>query len=159
PNGKLGPVAGFFQEAENRQLLDLLGDMVSQEVFLSGGKDFPGVLELLQKVQNAARFGPFLALLQGGFGAPNLDNLQVRMMVRAFADHPDLVKVPDLILGFRITDTKRAQAQLKRLEELLGQVAVLKDRLKRGQVAGGEFLTLTLDGRMVPWDEVPFKDL
>src|SRR5262249_44078885 len=30
---------------------------------------------------------------------------------------------------------------------------------KRGQVAGGEFLTLTLDGRMGPWDEVPFKDL
>ena len=31
----------------------------------------------------------------------------------------------------------------------------LKDALKHQKVAGNEFLTLSLNGKMIPWDEIP----
>jgi hypothetical protein len=37
-------------------------------------------------------------------------------------------------------------------------VPPLKDGFKREKIAGGEFLTLRVEGKVVPWDKVPFKD-
>jgi hypothetical protein len=42
---------------------------------------------------------------------------------------------------------------------MLEQVPQMKGRLKRTKVAGGDFLTLSLDGEIVPWDQIPIKDL
>ena len=62
------------------------------------------------------------------------------------------------------SDSKRAQAQLARLETLLKEhLATLRtelpQRLSREQIAGSEFLTLKLDGSLIPWDEAPVADL
>src|SRR5262249_40064101 len=67
-----------------------------------------------------------------------------------------------LVIGFRLKDTKAADRQLQRLDQVLERVAVhplLVGRLKRVKVKGRNFLSLTLDGKMVPWDQIPIQDL
>src|SRR5262249_15332002 len=63
------------------------------------------------------------------------------------------------VFGFRVEDAKRARAQLDRLEKLLGglaeQVPQMKGRVKTTRVGGASFLTVAVDGKMVPWEQVP----
>ena len=55
-----------------------------------------------------------------------------------------------------------SERQLERLEKqaaaALEQNPDLKGRLKRSDVGGTSYLTLTLDGSLIPWDEVPLDD-
>jgi hypothetical protein len=80
------------------------------------------------------------------------------------ANNADKLQVPDLIIGFKLSDTKPAENQLKRLEALVKEATdnepMLKGRMKREKVAGGDFLTFTLDGKMFPLDQAlaPLKD-
>ena len=75
----------------------------------------------------------------------------------------DKLKIPGLVFGFRLKDSKRATTQIDRLAKLLEgaieQAPPLKGRLKRAKVGGGSFLTLALDGGMIPWDGLPLKKI
>src|SRR5690348_12570786 len=62
PDGKLKPVKDLFDQPENQELLALLGDAFSNEVFFYGGHTWGDSVELMQQVQGAMRFGP--AMLQ-----------------------------------------------------------------------------------------------
>jgi hypothetical protein len=66
------------------------------------------------------------------------------------------------VFGFKISDATKAEAQIQRLEKLLEGLAAekpqLKGRVARVKVRDGNFLTLKLDGEMIPWDEVPYKE-
>ncbi len=68
-----------------------------------------------------------------------------------------------MVIGFKLSKLDRAEKQLQRLEELLKgiteQKPELKGRLKRVKLGDNSFLTLTLDGKLVPWEQVPIKDL
>src|SRR5207249_4837002 len=49
-----GPIAGvqqWFQQPENQALVRLLGEMVSDEVFLYGGRNSPDFVRVLQELQ------------------------------------------------------------------------------------------------------------
>jgi hypothetical protein len=161
-SGNLTPVKAFFSQPENRELLDLLADAGSHEIFIFGGGSWRQFLELAGLLQNAMNFGPLAALIdKGDFeGDPKAP---MRMMLRAAAAHPELIVVPDLILGFKLTDTKKVAPQLKRLEELannvVDQVPPLKGRVKMVKVGDDSFLTFGVDGSLVPWEEIPFKEM
>jgi hypothetical protein len=92
----------------------------------------------------------------------NSSKMQLAMLLRTLANNTSLIRVPDQIIGFKLADTNRAQAQLKRLDTLLtileAQLPPLKGRVKKVKLAGGSFLTLTLDGSMVPWQLLPIKN-
>ena len=83
------------------------------------------------------------------------DVMQKRLLVQALVDNVDLVVMPDVVWGFRTTKIDAAKAQLARLEALakgvpsgdLEAVSVV-----RKQVAGGDFLVLTVAGKSLPWD-------
>ena len=47
----------------------------------------------------------------------------------------------------------------KHVMPLVEQVPELKGRLKRTKIGAGDFLTLSLDGTMVPWHEIPIKEI
>ena len=53
--------------------------------------------------------------------------------------------------------------QLKRLEVLtkmaLKQVPQLTGRLKRTKIGETDYLTLALDGSLVPWEQIPWQNL
>ena len=72
--------------------------------------------------------------------------------------------VPDMVIGFKISDTNRTDQQVRRLETLVNVVIGLltinefKDRFGRVKVGDGEFIEMRLDGKLVPWEEFPFAD-
>jgi hypothetical protein len=162
-DGKLAPLYQFYQQPENRQLLALAGDMFSHEVFVYGSESWAGFSQLMLEVYSSAQYGPLFAMLKGEAGDLNPQQLRAKMALKSLAENRKLLRVPDLIMGFKVSKIDRAQAQLKRLEKLLDRALQhepkLKGRFKREKVAGSDFLTLHLDGSLVPWDDLPIKDL
>jgi hypothetical protein len=156
-----GPLEGlrqFYDQAENRELVAVLADAVSQEIFCYGGGAWADVTELALQLNNAVQYAPLQAQLEG----KNPNEAQGRAALRALARNPNLVKVPELVLGFKVREPKKAESQINRLEallkELIKQAPPLEGRLRRAKVGGHTFLTLDLDGSLVPWDQIPFKD-
>ena len=84
-------------------------------------------------------------------------------MCSALAENPKKIKFPDLVIGFKIKEANKAEAQIKRLESLAEALAsgqpLLQGRIKRVKVGDSRFLTLSLDGSMIPWDQLPWQDL
>jgi hypothetical protein len=149
----------FTASEENRALIDLVKDAVSHEIFIYGGRAWNDFFALLLKVNSAQQFAPAQALLSGN--DPN--KAQGRAILLALQKNKELIKTPDLVLGFKVSDVKQAETQIARLEKLATGLArkaePLKGRIKRVKVGGSSFLTLTLDGGMVPWDDIPIKDV
>ncbi len=83
---------------------------------------------------------------------------QAMAVIDALADNIDLIKVPDVVWGFK-TDKKEAAAfQIERIEvlaKLLSEISPEAAKaMARRKVAGGEVLTFTLSGSLVPWDDL-----
>jgi hypothetical protein len=158
----LSRIRQFYQQPENQELIALLADMAGQEIFCYGGPNSADFVDLLAQLYGTAQFQRVFSRMQGLAGAEEQTKAQIQALLDTLTENPGLLKVPDLVLGFKITDAKRAQAQMNRLEKLwqdqVEQIPPLKGRLKRAKVGGDDFLTLTLDGQMVPWDQIPFKD-
>lgn len=157
-DGPLAPVVQFFKTPENWQLLELAGEMFAEEVFLAGGANFPDFVDLLAELQGA-NYGGQIAAAVAGLQGVNRFDVQREMLVQTLKENLKKLQAPELLLGFRVRDSKRAEAQIRRLEELARGVPQLKERLQRTRFGGGEFVTLTLEGTMIPWDLVPIRDL
>ncbi len=148
----------FVEDPENQKLVDLVGDAFSREVYVYGAANSNDFAQLATELAAAVQYGPTLIQLSGN--PKNLDQQQQiqASVFRVLAQHPDLIKTPDVIMGFRLDKTEPALAQLKRLEKLLDKAAEqepkLKGRVKRVKAAGGEFLTLALDGKLAPLDDL-----
>jgi hypothetical protein len=159
-DGKLAPVRQFFDQPDNQELLALVGDAVSDEVFCYGAANWVQLSELMTMVNNAQQWAPMLDLIEKG--EPD-KKAGPRAMLRAAAAHPELIAIPDVVIGFKLTDTERAHKQLRRLEMLATALTMqnpaLKDRFKPAKVGNDRFLTVTLDGEMLPWDDISLKDL
>lgn len=167
PDPQLATILKLYEMPENKQLLALLGEMVSDEVFLYGGDSFTSLLELLAKVNQGNQVGQLNYLLMKGGIRPGDGNnpaiLQARILLNILRDNLKLLQTPELVIGFRVKDAKAAEAQLRRLEQVLEplteQVPQLKGRLNKVKVKGQTFLSLALDGKMVPWDQTPLRDV
>jgi hypothetical protein len=163
-SGSLAPLYQWAQQAENKELLDVLAEAVSDEIFCYGGASLVDFLNLVSQVNMAHNVGPLQEIVaKGKVDGEQVSKGQVRAMLRVLARNPDKVRFPDFVLGFRLANPKKAEAQIKRLETLLNafaaQQAMLEGRVKRVKVGGGDFLTLNLDGSMVPWDPAVITDL
>jgi hypothetical protein len=162
PGGPLEMWESFQKDPQNQELLDLLCDMSSHEVFCYGDDTLIGSADLLTRVISTVRYGPALAQLRGQAGDMRPEELQGALLLKALNDNAELLRIPDFVIGFKLTKPERAEAQIKRLEELLkgpfNESAQLKGRLKRRPVAGKVFLVVTLDGSLVPWDEVKLPE-
>lgn len=86
------------------------------------------------------------------------EQLTTRLILQALADNADKIVVPDLVWGFKTDKAEIAATQIKRIEVLLKLVTqtspVLSQALERREIAGGEVVTLTLDGGLVPWGQI-----
>jgi hypothetical protein len=160
-DGPLAHYKKFTEDKENQDLVALLLDAVSHDVFVYGGKGWVDFLTLAGKVNTAQQFAPLQALIGGNFAEVN--NAQARAILRELQKNRELVKVPEFVLGFKIKDAKEAEKQLGRLEKLGAGLAKnfppLKDKVKRVKAAGGDFVTVELDGGMIPWDDVDLSGI
>ncbi|HZU35905.1 MAG TPA: hypothetical protein VFA18_08355 [Gemmataceae bacterium] len=154
-NGAHNHVRAFLQQPENRQLLDLLKQMGSDEIFIYGGESWIGTFHLLSELNSFST--------QLGMMGPNANPKAMQQtIVRALIKHRDQIRIPSLVFGFKVNGHQEAEAQLQRLEGLLKAVAnqqpMLKGRIRRATVGGSPFLTINLDGSLIPWDRIPFAD-
>ncbi len=160
---QLDELRHIFDTEDNKELLALLGDASSDEIFVYGDDSWVGFLDLYQKAYSASQYQPVVAQLNGAAGGRSETELQTRAFLSVLAANPNLIKVPNLVIGFKVTDAKRAEKQLKRLEALAEQLAdqtpQLKGRVKRTKVGDSSFLTLTADGSQVPWDAIPWDKI
>jgi hypothetical protein len=158
-NGQLAGLRQFYEQPENKELVALLADAVSNEIFVYGGESFVGFVNLMTQLQGSMQFG---RLTQLGKGPADQTQAQIASLLEALKENQELIKIPDVIVGFKISDPKKAENQLKRLqtlgEMLANQVPEFKGRVKRTKVGEANLVTLELDGSMVPWDRIPFKD-
>lgn len=86
------------------------------------------------------------------------EQLTARMVLQALADNADKIVVPDLVWGFKTAKPEVATSQIKRIEVLLKLVTqtnpAFADALERKKIAGGDVVTLTIDGGLVPWGQM-----
>lgn len=161
-DGPGGQLREFLRAPENQGLIRLLIDMGSDEVFALGGPSCVTFADVAGRLASAVRFDPSVIQKQAEGKGEEAAKQRLKTLLDALEEHAGEIKAPDLVLGFRVGDTARATAQLKRLEALLREAAerndLLKGRIDRAPAAGGDFLTLTLDGGMVPWDKVLDED-
>src|SRR5262249_45282288 len=154
---KAAPFKEWYEQQENKQLVELLGAMFSDEVFVYGDRNTATFLSLLSEMNSANQAGPIMALFQGrnifDVGSPQF---RARLLLQALSDHSDLIGPPNLVFGFKLRDTAPANAQLARLDAIvqqpLQQAPPLQGRWTKAKRANGDFYTLQLDGELVPWD-------
>lgn len=151
----------MLRQPENQELLALLNDLWRREIFVFGGATTNDFFELLGEVYGGAYYGPQLAKLLGEDAGTNPDTIRIRIALETLAQNIDRLKMPELVLGFRLSKPDRAGNQLTRLEKLLKrnlEKTPLKGQLRRSKVGESSFLTLTLDARLLPWDKISFKE-
>lgn len=161
PGGPLEQLHDFFSVPENRELHDLVLDGLSSEIVCYGDSHAADFVDVLLRTLNAVQYGSMIADLHSRGGRD--EDVTTRIFLNALDARRDRLETPGLVLAFKLTDAARAQSQLKRLETLvkpmLDEEPLLKGRLKHASVGGTDYLTLELDGRMVPWQEVPWERL
>jgi hypothetical protein len=154
-DGQFGTFLKMLETKENKEAVEVVKDALSNEVFLYGGSGWSDLLAALLKAINAQTFAPLEALAAGG--DPN--KAQMRAILLSLQKNRALLKVPELVIGFKVSDPKKAEGQLGRLgehlEQLVSMVPPLKGKLKKG--ADGLW-TLALDGSLIPWEDVSPKE-
>lgn len=153
-------VRKFFADPANADLPELAADALSHEIFVYAGSGSGDLLSLAQEVAGSARYGPALQKLFGN-AEEDANRARVRAALQALSEHPERLRMPDVVIGFKVSEPEKVATQLKRLDPLLAGAlkgTPLQGRSERARVGGDEFLVLKLDGGLVPWDDVPLAD-
>ena len=157
PDSPPGRLQTALQDPEVQKDLSLLGNLVSDEVFVYGDKSMVDFVDLAQRLVGAMRYGPIIMQVSGKAHHVPPDRIQETVFLSALAENAQLLKAPDGVLGFKVHDAAAVKQGLQRLEKqvntLLEENPTLKGRLKKTEVGGTQFLTFSLDGSMVPWDD------
>jgi len=160
---KAAQVRAALDNPNVKDLLGLLADMFSDDVFCYGNADVADVLELTQDVSNAVSYAPYYFMATGEGDAMSQPEMQGKAALYILTQNIDKLKIPTMVMGFSVADEQRAVLHLGKLEGLLGMLAFVQpefaDKVSRQQVGDTKFLTLTLDGEMIPWDELPLDDV
>ena len=116
PGGKLAVVRQILDDEDNQELLALLGDMTSNEIFTYGDNSWVGFFDLYQDAYSTMQYQPLTAQIAGETGDRNASELQERAILSVLAKDLDRIKIPNLVIGFKVSDAKHAENQIKRLE-------------------------------------------
>lgn len=155
-DGDWAPLKKFLADPANKELPALLGDAFSQEAFVYLGAGWGDLLRLGQEVTGMGRFGTTLKKLAGAKEDKN--RAHIRLMLQSLVEERLRLRIPEVVIGFKVSDPAKVTAQLKRLDPLLADAlkeTPLKGRSQRVKVGDDEFLVLKLDGSLIPWDEIP----
>jgi hypothetical protein len=164
PGTKAAKLSEALENPEVQDLLALLGDMFSEDVFVYGDADMVESVKLMQEIAATMRYGPAVLKISGKMNGLDENKAQGMLLIAALAENVDRLKAPGMVFGFKITDTNRAILHLGKLEGLLGvalstQGPEAAKAIARKKINGGEYLVLTLAGKMVPWDKIPLEEL
>jgi hypothetical protein len=151
----------WFNQPENKELTELLLDAASHEVFVYGGADFTDMMEVFGALSRELDSLRVEYIARGVLPSDPEFN---RRMGDIILKHLEGSEVPQVVIGCRLSDPQKAEAQLARLETWLGEqlpkTPEWEGRLKREQVGRVRLLTLRLDGTLIPPEAItPAEDL
>ncbi len=155
-----GPMKGMLEQKENKELLQLLLDMASEECFMVGGPTLPNFLTVVGEAFGAAYVGAI-----GSNFNPGADQTMERMRAVLSAIQATIkdLQIPDVVVGFKVNDPKVAQRQVARLAVLLNAAALavpqLTGNVKNQKINQFNLTTVTLDGAKMPWDKLPWDKI
>lgn len=156
-----GPLQGFLEQKENKEALQLLLDMASEECFVMGGDNLPTFISLLGDIYGSVYAGNFINRMGFGGGNPGTD--QLHSIFEALQENLDKLAAPDLVVGFKVPDAAVAKRQLARLSVLLNTAALavpqLTGNVKSQKVKDSSFTTVIIDGAKIPWNLIPWDDI
>jgi hypothetical protein len=112
PGSNVAQIAEALKNPESRKVLDLAAEMASDEIFIYGDKGFAEFVKLFQIANTAQSYSPLTALLsgQGAFIDPN--QVRAKAVLTALANNAELIRVPNLIVGFKVKNSELAKEQL-----------------------------------------------
>lgn len=153
----LAPLRAMADTPAGKMYAEFAADVVSNEIFCYGDAQWPKTLEMFVALMNTIRYQD--ALRTAGVELPPTEELVLAML----KDDLDAVRVPVLVFGFKLKDPQRGQEVLSQVEFWLSLAMSqapeeLKGSLKRVKISGSSFLTLRLDGSMIPWDEADIPE-
>ena len=162
--GELAQFRQFIESDVGKDIVGLVSEAFADEIFLYGGDSWGGFLKTLMSVSNGVQYGPLKAQLEGKAGGLNPGEIQGYYALKALASDLKSVKVPDLVLGFKLKNAEKAERLLNMFEVIVNQAMKkapppLQGAFKRAEVGKSRLLTLTVTGAMVPWERVPIQDL
>ncbi len=169
--GDSGPakIRKALEDPQVKQALKLVVDMLSDEVFLYTDASAIDAIELMQEIGNSVRTAQLRADIgTAGDDGPDYSDMDEdeavgAALLRTLAKNRDQIKAPVVVHGFKLSDTKRATEQLAKLELMVGllceQVPELEGSFGRKEIAGNEYLVLSLDGEMIPWEESTIEEM
>jgi hypothetical protein len=148
---QVAQVKEYIESPEGKEAIELLKEMFSEEMFLYGGADVAAALDLFMELNSLQR--------TAGMEAAANEEDAGEVMNANLMKLADKFEVPSLVFGWRIKDSDRAERKLDELHSVFRNLLdehqpELSAHLQREQVGGNEFLTLRLDGSMIPWDQL-----
>ena len=156
PDSVPGKIERALRDPEVKRALDLAADMaLARRSFSTAAGARPTSSTCSSSSARRMRYGPAIAHAEGRGQRSVAATLQQKALVSALCEERALLKAPDLVLGFRVKNLELARRELDRLENVAtcpGRQAGATRALKRATVDGHDYLTLLVDGGMIPWD-------
>lgn len=149
-------VRDYFKSADGQQSLAVLKDMFTEEVFVYGSHEWAGILQFFAEFNSMQRQVQFDSLIKQ---APPEE--AAKRLTAVFKDRLLALEIPQTMFGFRLKEPTQAADHLAHLQtsiiDLIKEEAPqidLEQHIKSEDIAGRKFITLRLDGSMIPWDEI-----
>jgi hypothetical protein len=151
------PVAKFrdyMQSDAGQDAIAVLKEMFSDEVFVYGGNDVAEAFKVVMELNSLNRTAAMEASAKG----EERGQVMFERAMEILDKHSETLRVPTMVFGFRIKDKERAKRELGEVHSLLRNLLDeeqpdLASHLQKDDIGGHEFLTLRLDGTMIPWDQ------
>ena len=157
PQGPGGQFKAAMENHEIQEIVAVLVEMTSDEIFFYGDESWIEFVQLMQTLNGANRFAPLMILLADQNKNIDKDKIQAKMLMKVLSDNIDKIAVPNMVVGFKLKNTEKATKQLDKLEKLATAILEAQEKtkgcFKQTQIAGHQYLVLSLDGKMIPWDD------
>lgn len=155
----IAKVREYVQSSAGQDAVQILKEMFSEEGFIYAGSDVLQSVSLFMELNSVNRV-PTIKVKDGDAKEAEKEAKEEKLnqVLEVLEKHTGSYKIPTLVMGFRIKDKDRAKREL---DEVHSQLRNLLDEsqpelaahLQRTQIAGHEFLTMQLDGTMLPWEK------
>ncbi len=151
----IAKVREYVQSPTGQDAVAVLKEMFSEEGFMYGGGDIAETISVFMELNSLRRTVP----VEAAAGGKDSKELATDRIFEILDKHADKLKVPTMVVGFRIKDQARAKRELDEVHSLIRNLLDqaqpdLAAHLQRDQIAGNEFLTFRVDGSMLPWDKI-----
>jgi len=140
------------------QILKIAGQLFSHEVVIATGPNAPTSLGTLISAIGASQMAPLTLIMQGNFDQDAISKAQGESIIQSLVESSEDLKVPELLLAFKLKDKKTGEELIKMLEDKLPMIGTaepkFKGAAKKEKILGTDFITLKLKGRMFPIEEI-----